>query len=358
MENKLQIIRESIDSIDNQLADLLSRRMELVKQVGELKRSNNAIIYRPEREKKIIDRLVNRSEGKLLNRNAVEAIFLEIFAASRNLELPEKVAYLGPEGSFTHQAAESRFGTMSEYIALESIQSVFEGVVTERARFGVIPIENNQVGMVGESVDLLRDFEVKIAAEILLPIHYTFATRQDKLEDIKVIYSKDVAFGQCDKFLEDYFPENKVELVPVESTSKAAKMVMEIEGTAAICSDVAAKLYQAPILFSNIEDNPNNKTRFFILSQNFTNQPSGNDKTTIIARLPDRPGSLANFLQDFNEQDINILKLESRPERDKDKFNSWFFIECDGHFQDEGIKSVLEKHPENTRLLGSYVKIM
>lgn len=169
----LEELRERIDSIDNQLLDLLNERMKVVKEVGDLKRATKTVIYRPEREKQILDRLEKLNKG-LLSPSAIEAIYLEIFAVSRNLELPERIAYLGPEGSFTHQAAESRFGAMSEYLMLPTILSVFESVETGRARFGIVPIENNQQGVVPETVDLLREKELLIAAEMQLSVHFTF----------------------------------------------------------------------------------------------------------------------------------------------------------------------------------------
>lgn len=357
MEKALDQLREQIDSVDNQLLALLNQRMSVVRKVGELKKSNNAIIYRPEREKSIIDRLEGLNDG-LLTRGMIEAVFLEIFAASRNFELPERVAYLGPPGSFTHQAAENRFGVMSEYIALSNIQSVFESVDTERVRFGVIPIENNRQGFVGESVDMFYDLDVKIVAEIVLPIHHTFASRCDQLSDIKYIYSKDVAFKQCRKFLREYFGNSDVEIVPVDSTSKAAQMAMEVENSAAICSDVAAKINNAPILFHNIEDTSDNQTRFLIISKNFANKKSGADKTTVILKLPDVVGSLANFLQDFRDHGINLIKIENRPERTESNFKAWFYLDLDGHIEDEHIKKVLDKHGDKIKWLGSYVKLI
>jgi chorismate mutase/prephenate dehydratase len=354
----LEALRQTIDQIDDQLVELLNQRMEVVRQVGELKRTNNAIIYRPEREKDIIDRLSGKLTANApLNRAAIEAVFLEIFAASRNLELPEKVAYLGPEGSYTHQAAESRFGVMSQYLPLPSIKSVFENVVTERVRFGVIPIENNQAGVVAESLDALMEHDVKIVAEILLPIHHTFASRYDNLKDIRYIFSKDQGFLQCQKFLEEYFPQANAELVPVESTSKAAQLAMERDNSAAICAAIGAKLYQLPILFYNIEDSPNNRTRFLILSKDFNNQPSGQDKTTIVAQLPDQPGSLASFLSEFDKARINLSKIESRPAREQHKFNSRFYIEIDGHAEQDNLKDILTRYAANIRCLGSYVKL-
>jgi chorismate mutase/prephenate dehydratase len=359
MEQPLQELRLQIDGIDNQLLALLNERMAVVKRIGEFKKQSNAIIYRPEREKQILERLesISATQNGLLTGTAIDAIFMEIFAASRNYELPERVAYLGPEGSFSHQAAESRFGSMSDYIPLKTIRSIFESVITGRVRFGVVPIENNQEGFVSDSIDLLHEMEVKIVAEIVLPVHHTFASRCDKLSDIKYIYSKDIAFKQCRNFLGSYFKDSMAEFIPVDSTSRAAKMASENENSAAICASVAAKIFQLPILFENIEDSPYNRTRFYIISKEFENLPSGNDKTTIIAPLPDVAGSLAQFLQDFNTFQINLNKIESRPSKEEDKFKCWFYIEIDGHAQDEKLQQILRKHKENIRVLGSYVKL-
>ncbi len=183
--------------------------MKIVKEIGALKKQAQTPIYRPEREKEIIDRLIASNEGAL-DRRAVEAIFLEIFAVSRNFEMPERVSYLGPFGSFSHQAAELRFGAMNEYLPLSSIRSVFETVDTERSKYGVIPIENNQEGVVSETVYLLEEFEVQIVAEMPLDIHFAFGTREESLSRIDKIYSRDIAFKQCRKFIREHFPENQV----------------------------------------------------------------------------------------------------------------------------------------------------
>lgn len=332
--------------------------MTYVKQVGELKRSQQTIIYRPEREKQILDRLDRQNKG-LLSRNAIDAIFLEIFAVARNLELPERIAYLGPEGSFTHQAAESRFGGMSEYLVLPTIHSIFESVETERARFGVVPIENNQEGVVGETVDLLREKELHIAAELLLPIHFAFVSQSDSLSQIRRIYSKDIAFRQCSKFLREYFEDQNIELIPVESTSKAAKLAFQEPDSAAICSHIAARLYAVPVLFDNINDSDQNRTRFLIISKNFQNQKSHSDKTTLIANLPNthRPGVLFDFLKDFYDRGINLTKIESRPLRQGSSFRYWFLVEFEGHYEDVPVKEILDKHGNNLKVLGSYVRI-
>lgn len=353
----LEEIRIDIDKVDDQLLKLLNQRMELVHKVGELKRATKAKIYRPEREKSILDRLAHQNNGPL-NKEAIDAIFLEIFAAARNIELPEKIAYLGPEGSFTHQAAESRFGAMSEYMTLPTIRSVFEAVDTGRAKFGVIPIENNQEGIVYETVDLLNEMNVNIAAELKIPVHFALATEAENPSKIKRIYSKDIAFRQCRGFLNKYFEQTQPEEIQVESTSKAAKLAAEDPESAAICSEIAAKLFSLPILYNNIEDNGQNRTRFFILAKDFINQRSNNDKTTIIARLPDtdKPGILASFLQDFKKAGINLTKIESRPYKGSEDFNFWFFIELEGFFEDENVQKVFKKHKGSIKWLGSYVR--
>jgi chorismate mutase/prephenate dehydratase len=352
----LEELRNEIDGIDDQLLALLNQRMTWVQRVGEVKNKSKSIIYRPEREKQIVERLVKNNKGPL-SKEAIDAIFLEIFATARNIELPERIAYLGPEGSFTHQAAESRFGAMSEYMTLPTIKAVFEAVETERARFGVIPIENNQEGIVYETVDLLNETMVSIAAELKIPVHFSLATEAENPSKIKRIYSKDIAFRQCRGFLNKYFEQHSPEEIQVESTSKAARLASEDPEAAAICSEIAAKLFRIPVLFHNIEDNGNNRTRFFILSKNFMNQPSGNDKTTLIARLPntEAPGVLANFLTDFKKQNLNLTKIESRPYKGSEEFNFWFFVEVLGYYNDPNFQKILKKHKGNIKVLGSYV---
>lgn len=351
-ESGLNEIRNNLDSIDNKLLELLNERMELVHQVGVIKAQSGGAIYRPEREKSIIDRLekINKEKNGFLNRSAIEALFLEIFAISRNLELPENIGYLGPKGSFTHQAAESRFGAMSSYVSISSIKGIFKELASKKVKYGVVPIENSSNGIVNDTINGFTNFDSKIVAEVVLNIHHTLATTCDKIEDIKKIYSKDIAFEQCRKFLNN-FGLDEVELIPVESTTKAAKLAALEPNSAAICAHVAAKLYNLPILFENIEDKDNNKTRFFILSD-FENAPSGNDKTSLLAKFPDEQGVLVKFLNDLNDAKINLTKIKSHIVEG----DSIFFIDFDGHKDDENIKRVLEKHKSSVKILGSYVK--
>jgi len=345
----LDKLREKIDNIDDTLLNLYNERMELVHQVGELKNNTGAPIYRPEREQAILNRLKAQNKGKLTD-SAIEALFLEMFAVARNLERPEAIAYLGPEASFTHQAAESKFGAMSAYFPVATIKGVFREVANKKAKFGVVPIENSSNGIVSDTISCLNDYDLKIIAEVIVEIHHVLATQADKISDIKRIYSKDIAFGQCQNFLND-FGFDEIEQIPVESTAKAAKMAAEDPHSAAICSAVAAKIYNLPAMFENIEDNQNNKTRFFIVSD-FENAPSGNDKTSLLVKLPNKPGALVEFLNDFEEAHINLTKIKSHIVEGV----SIFFIEFNGHKDEDDIKTIIEKHKEAIKVLGSYVK--
>ena len=345
----LDDLRKEIDGIDDTLLKLYNERMELVHKVGEVKNTTGAPIYRPEREQAILNRLKNQNDGKLTD-VAIDALFLEMFAVARNLELPEAIAFLGPEASFTHQAAESKFGALSTYFPISTIKGVFREVASGKAKFGVIPIENSSNGIVSDTISCLNDFNLKIIAEVVIEIHHVFASTSDKIKDIQKIYSKDIAFGQCEDFLGD-FAFDEIEQIPVESTAKAAKLAVTEPNSAAICSAVAAKINNLPVLFENIEDNQNNRTRFFIVSD-FDNAPSGNDKTSLLVKLANTPGALVEFLNDFEKREINLTKIKSHIVGGV----SVFFIEFNGHQKDPKIKAIIDKHRENIKVLGSFVK--
>ena len=347
----LDNLRLEINSVDDKLLTLLNQRMKYVKKVGKLKHDDGSSIYRPEREKEIIERLCKQNNGALSD-EAIEAIYMEIFAVSRNLELPEKGAYLGPEGSYSHQVAESKFGAMSYYLPLNSIESVFKVLDNKEAKFGIVPIENNTDGAVGATLDCLKKYDSLIVSETFMDIHHSFATIVESLKDIKRIYSHPQGYNQCKNFLEEHFLQD-VEFVPTRSTSAAARRAKEDPNSAAICSHIAAKLYKLPIHFEKIEDNLANRTRFLILSD-FKNQQSEHDKTTILAQTEDRPGSLVDFLQSFQNIGINLTKIESRPIKEK-KFQSIFFIDFKGHIDNEKIKTLIKNSPNKIKWLGSYV---
>jgi chorismate mutase/prephenate dehydratase len=260
------------------------------------------------------------------------------------------VAYLGPEASFTHQAAESKFGAMSAYLPMSSIQGIFREVKRGTAKFGVIPIENSSNGIVSDTINCLDEYDLKIIAEVCIDVHLAFATVNDDITKITKIYSKDIAFGQCRKFLQD-LGLDEIEHIPVESTVKAAKLALKDETAAALCPAVAAKLNSLPIRFNNVEDDTNNRTRFFIISD-FENASSGNDKTSLLVRLSNTPGSLVDFLNDFETAKVNLTKIKSHIVEGE----SLFFIEFNGHKDDAHIKPILEKHQDEIKILGSYVK--
>jgi len=354
MKNEIGLkeLRDTLDSIDDNILQLLDKRMQTVKQVGELKAKSGGSIYRPQREKEIITRLTQNAQkiNSCLTKEAIEALFLEIFAISRNIELPEKVAFLGPIGSFTHQAAEGRFGAMSSYLSIGSIHGVFREVDKKQAKYGVVPIENSSNGIVSDTINCLNKYDLKIIAEVMLNIHHTLATTVDDVKDIKRIYSKDIAFEQCHKFLED-LGLNEIELIPVESTAKAAKLAVNEPNSAAICSHIGAKLYNLPILFENIEDKDNNKTRFLIISD-FENQIGNNSKTSILVQLPNEKGALVRFLNDFDKAGINLTKIKSHIVEGI----STFFIDFDGDQNDKNIQKIFQAHKNSIKFLGSYVK--
>jgi len=348
----LDEIRKKLDEIDDKLLELINERFKLVHMVGEIKNKNNEPIYRPEREKAILDRLKqkNKKINGVLSNRVIEAIYLEIISAARSMERAELIAYLGPEASFTHQAAEKKFGLIANYVPINTIKGIFREVATNRAKYGIVPIENSTNGIVSDTISCLNDYNLKIVAEIILDVHFVFATTCNNIKDVKRIYSKDIAFGQCSLFLED-FGLDEVEQVPVDSTAKAAKMAKEDSEGAAICSEIAAKLYNLPVMFENIENDGANKTRFFVISD-FENKPSGHDKTTILAKLPNRPGALVDFLLDFKEKEIDLTKIKSHIVGG----HSIFFLEFNGHRSDKNIEEIFKKHESSIKFLGSYVK--
>ena len=348
-------LRNEIDKIDDEILKKLNDRMEFVKKIGELKQTSGTSIYRPERERAILNRLES-ANSNILNKSAIEAIYLEIFAVSRNLEMPEKVAYLGPEGTYTHQAAESRFGAMSSYLPLASIEAVFAKLNHKEAKYGVVPIENNTEGAVGATLDCLGKFEsVKIVAELYMDIHHSFASLCEDLKSIKKIYSHPQGYNQCRKFLDDHLLLS-AEFIPTKSTAEAAKFASEDPSAAAICSKIAAKLYNVPILFETIEDNMANRTRFFILSD-FKNERGTNNKTSVLAKTDNRPGGLADLLTAFRDEGINLTKLDNRPMKQRD-FKTIFYIDFEGHIDDDNVQRAIEKAKSlgsEITWLGSYI---
>jgi chorismate mutase/prephenate dehydratase len=357
MEEDLQKVRIEIDSIDNQLLELYNQRMKLVQKVGKIKNKDKSAIYRPERERDILERLyqLNSEMNGVLSKEGIDALYLEMFSVARNLEKPEKIAYLGPKGSFTHQVAESRFGAISNYLPLNAIKDVIKSVENNQAKFGVVPIENSSNGIVGETFDLLEQTNLKIIAEVYISVHHSLVSTSENILDLKRIYSKDIAFKQCEKFLEAHNLGN-IDLIPVESTAKAAYLSSNDPNSGAICSSIASKLYDIPILFQNIEDSDNNQTRFIILS-NIEMGKADNSKTSIIVNFDDanESGILFNFLKGFNDKDINLSRIQSRPTKGTE-FQHSFFIDFDGDIRDSQIANIVKPYKSNIKWLGTYLK--
>ncbi|MCK9545257.1 MAG: prephenate dehydratase [Sulfurospirillaceae bacterium] len=351
---EIDLYRAQIDKIDNELIEFLNKRMELVKAIGKLKQTDGTSIYRPEREQEILDRLKGLNKGPL-NDDAIEAIFFEIFAVSRNLEMPEKIAYLGPKGSYTHQVAQSRFGSMGNYLSLSCVEAVFKVLNNKEAKYGVVPIENNTEGAVGETLDSLGKYDgIKIVAEVYMDIHHSFASKAEKIEQIKKIYSHPQGYNQCRKFLEEHQMLD-IEFIPTKSTAQAAQKASKDPQSAAICSHIGAKMYNVPILFGRIEDNLANRTRFLILSD-FKNAPGVQNKTSILARTEDKPGGLVELLKSFEDANVNLTKIESRPAKERG-FKTVFYLEFEGHIDDKNVQKILKMGERyQIKWLGSYVR--
>ncbi len=347
----LKDFRDKIDKLDNEILRLLNERMSYVKEIGTLKAKSGGSIYRPEREKEILKRLEALNLG-LLNKHAIEAIYSEIFAISRNLEKPQSVAYLGPEGTYTHQVARARFGALSSYTPLATIEDVFKELVHKNAKYGVVPIENNTEGAVGVTLDCLGKYsELKIFAETYMDIHHSFVGINENLSQLKRIYSHPQGYNQCRAFL-DAHGLDSLEFVPSKSTANAAFLASKDKYSAAICSKIAAKIYNVPVLFDKIEDNFANRTRFLILSD-IKNPPMPHSKTSILARTEHKPGGLFELLERFKKENINLTKLESRPVKSKEFLHS-FYIDFEGHIEDENVKRAL-KGLKEVIWLGSYL---
>ena len=349
----LDDIRKQIDQIDSQLLALLSERADLVHEVGVIKKRDNLQIYAPEREHALLQKLTEMNQGRLPERS-IRAIYREIMSAALALEDDLKIAYLGPEGTWTHQAAIKKFGHSVEYLAQPNFAEVFDQVARRKASYGVVPIENSTEGAVSHTLDLFVDSPLRICAQILLRIENNLLASIPR-EDIKTLYSHPQVFGQCKNWILRNFPE--ADLVEVSSTTRAAQIASEKarEGAAALGGTLAGELNGLNILESAIQDRATNTTRFLVVSEK-TCPPTGNDRTSILFAIRDQPGSLVKALQAFEALQINMSKIESRPSKQKD-WEYIFYADLAGHCEDQQLEEALEKLEEHcslVKLLGSY----
>lgn len=347
----LSQLRKEIDRIDTELLKLLNERAEQVHQVGELKRAQGLEIYAPEREEKLLRALVKKSKGRLTE-TAIRAIYREIMSASLALEKDISIAYLGPEATWTHQAARSKFGASVRYSPQANIRDVFEEVERRRADYGVVPIENSTEGAVNHTLDVFIDSRLHICAQILLPIENNLLARIPR-EEIKVLYSHPQVFGQCRQWLHRNMPG--IDLVEASSTTRAAALAAEKPHAGALAGSMAAEVYGLEILEAAIQDSPDNTTRFLVIGHE-TCPPTGDDKTSLMFGVKDQPGALVHALQPFRQHDINMSRIESRPSKRK-AWDYFFFVDLQGHARDEKLARALEElsqHCSLVKILGSY----
>lgn len=346
--------RTAIDRIDSDILALLSKRAREVKKIGDIKRSTQAPIRVPEREHRLLSRLKRLNKGPYSD-TAIEAIYREIISASLALEAPLQIAYLGPEGTFSHQAAVVAFGHSVDLVPQSGFQQIFEEVSKRNAAYGVVPVENSIDGMVYPALDLLMSHSLSICAEVYLPVRHCFLTHAHDLSHIKKIYSHPQVWGQCGVWLRSHAFDRQ-HFVEVASTAKAAELATKLPKTAAaIASRVAAETYRLPILEEDIQDSVSNETRFVVIGHDHP-APTGRDKTTVVFQVADRVGVLAAILGDLAKAAINITKIESRPSRAKD-WEYVFYLDIEGHGEDPKVRKALaavERHCTMFRPLGSY----
>lgn len=356
-EPTLEQLRQQIDDIDRQIQSLISERARCAKKVGEVKGlTEKAEFYRPEREAQVLRAVAERNQGPLSNEQLLR-LFREIMSACLAQEEPLKVAYLGPEGTFTQTAVYTQFGHSVRALSVPTIDEVFHEVESGVADFGVTPVENSSEGTVNHTLDMFLSSPLKICGEVELRIHQHLLGRMKDLSQIKRVCSHSQSFAQCRAWLSMYLPN--VEKITVSSNAEAARRARDEEGTAALAGNAAAELYELNVLYSNVEDSGDNTTRFLVIGRDQF-PPSGNDKTSLLisATSTKGPGVLHHLLEPLAKHDINMTRIESRPSRRK-KWDYVFFVDIDGHAEDEGIKPALEQMSEQTdlfRILGAYPK--
>ncbi|NQZ57207.1 MAG: prephenate dehydratase [Lentisphaeraceae bacterium] len=333
----LSDLRKEIDSIDEQIVALINRRYELVHEVGKWKGSNSHEIYVPEREKALLDRLTKINKG-LLPDVSLRAIYREIMSGALALEYPLSIAYLGPQRTFTHQAALAKFGKSVKYVSQNSIADVFESVERGKTSYGVIPVENSTEGVVTYTLDMFAQSECTVCAELYLPINHDLVSVSAR-EEISTIYSHPQALAQCRSYLHKNFPG--VTLVEVASTAEAARRASEEPGTAAIASSLAAEFYQLETLEAKIEDKINNVTRFLVISRQ-NPKATGDDKTSLMFGVKDKVGALYECLSHFEADHVSLTLIESRPSKNAEG-EYFFFLDFKGHISDDVSQRLLVK---------------
>lgn len=350
-ESELAPLRQQIDELDRQIVNLLNQRAAVVVRIGEVKRDGQSPIYAPEREQRVLEQVRKYNKGPLPDQT-LEAIWRELMSGSFALERPLRVGYLGPPGSFSHLAARRKFGASIEYDNLEDIPAVFEEIARGHIDLGLVPIENSQIGGIGETLDAFVESSVCVCAEVLINVHHNLLANCPP-DQIKVVYSKPEVFSQCRKWLSVQL--RQADRVPVASSSRAAELAAKEPNTAAIGSDLAAEIYGLKIQFGNIEDNPNNATRFFVIGRQAP-KPSGDDKTAIMFTTEHKSGALSEVLDVFREHGLNMTHIDKRPSK-RVNWEYSFFVDVLGHQEQDNVQKAIQaarKHCLQLRVLGSF----
>ncbi len=350
MSQQLKQCRDKIDAIDEQLLQLVNERAHLAREIGNLK--NGGPIYRPEREAQVLRRLLELNAGPLSG-EAVTAIFRSVMSNCRALEKELSVAFLGPLGTFSEEAANKQFGGLSAPVQCSSIDEVFHTVASGKADYGVVPVENSTEGAIGRTLDLLMDTSLSICGEIELAVHHNLLSKTNEKNQIRKLYSHAQSLAQCHEWLNQNLPG--VERQAVVSNAEAARLAAEEEGAAAVASRRAADLFGLNSLAENIEDDPKNTTRFLVLATHDV-APSGRDKTSLVMAAKNVPGAVVELLTPLARHQVSMTKLESRPS----KMGMWeyvFFVDVEGHHQETAVAGALAELQQRASLikvLGSY----
>lgn len=349
MSEELAKLRAEIDRLDREILERLSQRAQCAKRIGEVKRGP---LYRPEREAQVLRNIADENPGPLSN-EAVQRVFREIMSWCLALEQPLKVAHLGPQGTFSEAAAGKHFGGAPELHPQQTIDDVFHAVQAGACEYGVVPVENSTEGAIGRTLDLLLAGNVFVCGEVSLRIRHNFMTRATDMASVKRIYSHSQSLSQCNAWLAHN--AHGIPRLPVASNAEAARMAAADPEAAAIAGEAAAQLYGLDILHANIEDDPNNTTRFLVIARHDAG-PSGRDRTSLVCSAPNRPGAVYELLAPFAEQGVSMTKLESRPSR-TGLWEYVFYVDVEGHRDDPAVATALRAIADRAaflKVLGSY----
>ncbi|MEE8314065.1 MAG: prephenate dehydratase [Myxococcota bacterium] len=352
-DNQIAELRDRIDRLDDQILEFLNRRATCNAEIGNLKASAGSTPFVPSRELEIFERLERTNSGPF-PQSAIRSVFREIISASIALQRGVRVAYLGPPATYTHQAAIQQFGQMADLVPAATTAEIFESVESGHVEYGVVPIENSSEGVVSHTLDLFVDSPLTICAEIHVAVHHNLLSKSGDPGRVKVIYSHPQALAQCRNWLELNLAN--VPQHSTHSTAQAAERVVDEEDAAAIASPVAAELYGLQIVRSDLEDNPNNTTRFLVISETPPKRSSRDITSLLFSIKRDEVGALYKALQPFAENGVNLTRIESRPTR----VRAWeyiFFCDFEGHVEDPNVaKAIDQLRPrcDFVKVLGSY----